>query len=327
MELFERLELSFLSLPRIQISTSIIAPDGTKSVQSSFEGFNCPIEWVTALRAMAAAAKNTHITDRQATSSPAPTTSSPSQDAPHSHPSLVHRSDRKRGAPATRTRTSYPSPNDLQTRISYPSPNDLQTTGPGPDLIYNHSSPFPDESNESVTNRPPSSPGTPFDVDVDVGRASSPAHMIDAGRQSPLDVTSQSAGRSTEQSLMSPNTAGDTEVNSPQIDNSATTATPFAMVKRTQKLEAQLEAIRDSDIPDRDEFNDTVRRLYRHSSASSQPVNSMEQLGLLLGRLGNISSAVGIIYSLLSWEIFRWEEDRLVRDEGRALLVAAKQVR
>ena len=99
------------------------------------------------------------------------------------------------------------------------------------------------------------------------------------------------------------------------------------MIKHTQKLKAKLKAIKDDIIPDRDEFNDTVRRLYQHSSASSQAVTSMEQFGYLLGRLGSVSSAVGMIYSLLSWEIFRWEEERLVRGEGRARLVAAKEVR
>lgn len=311
MESFERLELSFLSLPRMKISTSIIAPDGTKIVQSNFEGFDCPIEWVTALRAMAAAAKDSYFADCRATSSPSPATSEPSQYTSHSHRSSVTHSERRRRAPATKTSRKY-----------Y---NDLQTTRPRPEDVDNQASHLPNESDELVTNLPPSGPRSRLGVNVN--RVSSPAHMLDAGRQSPVHVRSQSTSRSIEQSLMSPNIADDTEVNSPLTDSSATTSSPCSMIRRTQKLEAQLEAIKDGFIPDKDEFNDTVRRLYQHSSTSLQPLTSMEQFGHILGRLGNISSTVGIIYSLLSWEIFRWEEDRLVRDERRPLLVAAKQVR
>jgi hypothetical protein len=311
MESFERLELSFLLLPRMEISTSIIAPDGTKIVQSSFEGHDCPIEWVAALSAMAAAAKNAHFADCLATNSPSPSTLNPSRDAFLSRRSSVSHSDRRRRAPAT--------------KASHKNSNNPQTTWPCPEDIYNHLPHFPDELDEHVTHLLPSDPVSPSGVNAN--RVSSPAHVIESGRQSPVDVTSQSTSKSIEQSLTSPNIAGDTEVNSTLIDSSDTTSSPRSMVKRTQKLKAQLQAIKDGYIPDKDEFNDTVRQLYQHSSASSQPVTSMEQLGRILGRLGNISSAVGIIYSLLSWEIFRWEEDRLVRDEGQALLVAAKQVR
>lgn len=314
MESFERLELSFLSLPRMKISTSIIAPDGNKIVQSSFEGFDCPIEWVTALRAIAAAAKQAYFADCLATSSSSPATSRPSQDASHSRRSLVNHFERRRPAPARKT--------------PHKTLNDLQTARPCPEDINNHSSHFPNESDELETNRLPSDPESPFGVNV--SRVSSPAHILDAGRQSPVDVMRQLTSRSREQSLMSSSIAGDTEVNSPNsplIDSSATTSNPCSMIKRTLKLEAQLEAIKEGYIPDKDEFNDTVRRLYQHSSTSLQPATSIEQFGHILGRLGNISSTVGIIYSLLSWEIFRWEEERLVRDEGRALLVAAKQVR
>ena len=249
---------------------------------------------------MAAAAKNAHFADCLTTNLPSPATSNPSQDASLSRSSSVNHSHGRRCGPTTKK--------------SHKNPNDLQTTWSCPEVTYNHSSHFPNESDKLVTNLPPLGLGSPFGVNIN--RVSSPTHMIDAGRQSLVAVMSQSTSRSIEQSLMSPNVADDTEVNSPLIDSSATTSSPCSMIKRTQKLEAQLEAIKDGHIPDKDEFNDTVRRLYQHSSASTQPVTSMEQFGHILGRLGNISSAVGIIYSLLSWEIFRWEEDRLVRDEA-----------
>lgn len=311
MESFERLEISFLSLPSVKISTSIIAPNGTEIFQSSFEGFDCPAEWVTALKAMAAAARNTHFADPYATSSPSPAILNPSQDASHSCHSSVNRSDRRRCTPAAK------KPRRPQ--------KDRQTTWPSPGDIYNQSSHFANKSDKFVTNLLPS--GQESSLNVNIDKVSSPTHMIEARQQSPVALASPSTSRSIEQSHISPNIARDTEVNSPLLDSSATTSGPCSMIKRTQKLKAQLKAIKDDSIPDRNEFNDTVRRLYQHSSASSQAVTSMEQFGYLLGRLGSVSSAVGMIYSLLSWEIFRWEEERLVRDEGRARLVAAKQVR
>lgn len=290
----------------MKISTSIIAPDGTKIVQSSFEGFDCPTEWVAALTAMAAAAKNAHSADGPATSSPSPPTTKPSQDGSRSRRSAVHRTDRRRRSPATKKLNN--------------TPIELQTTWPSPGDIDNPSSHFPGGSGGAVNTLLPSDPKSPFGVNVN--RLSS-----DTGRQSPVDVMSPAASRSIRPSLLSPNIVGDTEVNSPLIDSSAMPSSPRSIIKRTQKLEAQLEAIKDAYIPDKNELNDIVRRLYQHSSASLQPVTSMEQFGHILGRLGNVSSTVGMIYSLLSWEIFRWEEDRLVQDQGRALLVAAKQVR
>jgi hypothetical protein len=99
------------------------------------------------------------------------------------------------------------------------------------------------------------------------------------------------------------------------------------MVKRMEKTEARLEAINNGYLPSKDDHNHTVRRLYNEpSSASPQPVTSMEHFGRILGQLGNVSSVLGIIYSLLSWEIFRWEEERLIHNEGQALIMAAKRV-
>ena len=176
-----------------------------------------------------------------------------------------------------------------------------------------------------MTSLLPLGPGSPFGVDVN--GVSSPALLLDTLRQPSVDVISQATNESIEQSLMSSSIAGDIGVDLSPVQSATTMSSPCSTIKRTQKLEALLEAIKDGDIPDKSEFNDTVRGLYQNSSVTSQSVTSMEQFGHILGRLGNISSAVGIIYSLLSWEVFRWEEERLVRDERRALLAAAKQVR
>lgn len=52
----------------------------------------------------------------------------------------------------------------------------------------------------------------------------------------------------------------------------------------------------------------------------------MEHLGRLLGELGKLSNALGIIYSLLSWEVYRREEKRLVAEDNLSPKWAAKQV-
>lgn len=303
MESFERLELSFLLLPSMKISTSIIAPDGTRIAQSSFKGCDCPAEWITALEAMAVAAKLSQVADCPATSRPSPTTPDPSQLGIASRQSPVQHSTAERCAPARKKL--------LQAL------NDRQTTQPNLERIHNHAIHFPNDSDEVVTSLPSLSLGSPYPL---------MAPMIDASRRSLMDAMNQPENGSLEQSLASSDLANESELHPAFIDSCATNSSPISM-KRMQKLEAQLETIRDSSIPEKDEFNHTVSRLYQHSDASTSPINSMEQLGHILGRLGNISSVVGIVYSLLSWEIFRWEEDRLIRDEGRPALAAAKQVR
>ena len=295
MESFERLELSFFSLPHMRISTSIIAPDGTKIVQSSFEGFECPTEWITTLKAMAAAARNAHPADGNEIRSPAAaTSSSPNPDGSKNRGSLLRSSGKKRCAPA---------PRQPQRR-----PKDLQKAGACSGALDTPSSQFPNASSELAANRLPTTPGPSFNTNVQ--GILSPNAEIDVGQ------LSQSNG------LCQPTIAA---IEQPDIQ-SITISSP-CLVKRAQKLEALLETIKNEYVPDREDFNNTVRRLYQHSSASHQPVTSMEQFGHMLGRLGSMSCAVGIVYSLLCWEIFRWEEDRLVRDEGKALLVAAKRVR
>ena len=309
MESFEHLEISFFSVPRVKISTSIIGPNGTKVFQTSFEGFDCPAEWVTALKAIAADTRNTHLADSYATISPSPAISNPSRDASHSRHSLVNRSERRRCTPVAK------KPRRPQ--------NDGQTTWPSSRDTDNQSSHSANKSDRLMTNLLP--PGQESLLNVNFNKSSSPPYTIEARQQSPVTLGSPLTSRSIEQSLISTNITHETD--SLLLDSSAMTSAPCSMIKRTQKLEAKLKAIKDNIIPDRNEFNDTIRRLYQHSSASSQAVTSMEQFGNLLGRLGSVSSAVGMIYSLLSWEVFRWEEKRLVRDEGRARLVAAKQVR
>ena len=295
----------------MKISTSIIAPDGTRVVQSSFEGFDCPSEWIIALKAMAAAAKSAHSANSVATSSSAPAPPSNEQDSGHPRPSPAHHAGRK-------NRT-------LTTRSSQKKPNDLQKSKSSGEGTDNRSSYNAHEPDELASDRPQSSQELSNHVHNNEIFPSDP--VTETGSQHPAGVLRQPSNISSNQPFVPLAAAGNTPSSSIRHDHLPTLPNQCSIIRRTQKLEAQLEAIRDNCVPLRDELNDTVRQLYQHSRASPQSVTSMEQFGHVLGRLGNTSSTVGIIYSLLCWQIFRWEEERLVREEGRALLVAAKCVR
>jgi hypothetical protein len=105
------------------------------------------------------------------------------------------------------------------------------------------------------------------------------------------------------------------------------TTAAFNVQQRSQRLEARLQAISDCPIPSKDDFNDTIRRLYIDSvSTSTKRVDSKEDFARVLGRLGSIASVQGIIYSLLSWYIFVVKEESLIHNEGQAAAVAAKRV-
>lgn len=108
---------------------------------------------------------------------------------------------------------------------------------------------------------------------------------------------------------------------------SYSTPRDIASQERNKKLEVLLAKLRDHAIPDRQEHNEKVQRLYsdQESRAEGGPI-SFEQFGQLLGRLGDVCNTIGVLYSLLSWEIFRWEEERLVTSENVSELAAAKRV-
>ena len=98
--------------------------------------------------------------------------------------------------------------------------------------------------------------------------------------------------------------------------------------KRMKKLKLILDNIRDYVVPAQQDHNEKVDKLYSNYVCSPGPVpTSMEQFGQLLGRLGNLSNTLGVVYSLLSWEIFRREEERLVQEERQPANIAAKRVR
>ena len=101
----------------------------------------------------------------------------------------------------------------------------------------------------------------------------------------------------------------------------------FTSNKRMKKLQLLLDCLRDHVVPAQQDHNDKVDKLYSNCVCSPGPIpTSMEQFGQVLGRLGNLSSTLGVVYGLLSWEIFRREEERLVREERQSSNIAAKRV-
>ena len=73
------------------------------------------------------------------------------------------------------------------------------------------------------------------------------------------------------------------------------------------------------------DYDELVIRLY--CPEGDQPAaGSMKQVGRILGRMGSRSVTAGIIYTLLSWNIFREEEQSLIRTKHVPPPVAAKEV-
>lgn len=311
MESSERLELSFLSLPSMKILASLIAPDGGTICQSIFEGFDCPIQWTIVLKDMAEVTRNARFADCSATGS-----NNTQDDVSHSQHSPVYLPD------ISLIRHHAPSLKTSQTRSRH-----QQTTN--------------SSSEDTCLNSPQTCPATdelrgnllPSDTNSNLNGNSvrddvlPSVYVANARCSSPTNTIIQSESQVVEQSPTSPTISINTRANSSPINSVTTAPSPSPlMIRRAQKLDAQLEAIDAGYIPDKDQYNDVVRRLYQYSRAETGPMNSWKQFGHMLGRVGDISSAVGIVYSLLSWEVFRWEEDRLVQDEGKTLLAAAKSV-
>ena len=100
-----------------------------------------------------------------------------------------------------------------------------------------------------------------------------------------------------------------------------------ALRERLRKLEILLKEVEEQPIPSPRDHSEKVLRL---TSNQDSPLDdtpmSAEEFGQLLSRLGNVYSSAGVVYSLLSWEIYRWEEERLTQKENLPEIVAAKRV-
>ncbi|KAJ5834972.1 hypothetical protein N7447_000998 [Penicillium robsamsonii] len=97
--------------------------------------------------------------------------------------------------------------------------------------------------------------------------------------------------------------------------------------KRMTKLQNFLTAICNHPIPTMSEHNGQVDGLYNGSCLpiSLHGMSSVQFAGAL-SQLGNVSNTLGFIYGMLSWEIFKREEERVIREEHLSPVLAAKKV-
>lgn len=98
--------------------------------------------------------------------------------------------------------------------------------------------------------------------------------------------------------------------------------------KRLTKLQNLLTSICNYPVPTLSEHNGQVEGLYNGSCLplSLHGMSSVQFAGAL-SRLGNVSNTLGFIYGMLSWEIFKREEERVIREENLSPVLAAKKVR
>ena len=103
--------------------------------------------------------------------------------------------------------------------------------------------------------------------------------------------------------------------------------TPNLSSKRMAKLQNLLDSIRSHPVPTVKDYNERVDGLYRGPQAPClvRAISIVHFAGVL-GRLGDISSTLGFVYGLLSWEIFRVEEERIAKEENLHVNIAAKRV-
>lgn len=106
-----------------------------------------------------------------------------------------------------------------------------------------------------------------------------------------------------------------------------TTTMSVLSAKRMKKLDSMFTGLRSVPVSALEYHNQQVDGLYNGSKFTSCPNSSIMQFAGVLSRLGAFSDTIGNIYGLLSWQIFKMEEDRLVNEEGMSPNFAAKQVR
>ena len=96
---------------------------------------------------------------------------------------------------------------------------------------------------------------------------------------------------------------------------------------RMTKLLRLLDTLRNQPTPTMEDHNEQVHRLYSGSHIPHAPRHmSIMQFAGVLSHCSNMSNTSGFVYGMLSWEIFKREEDRLVLEEKISMVLAAKQV-
>ncbi|KAL9117612.1 MAG: hypothetical protein Q9187_005847 [Circinaria calcarea] len=326
MEPNERLEICFTSHPFS--FSSVLVVDENPVAQSTFHQTQCTKAWVGALQAIAQVTKTSQEPIGSRYQSPSSTLSG---TFPRGLNSLHGINDQAYSAVEPRTARKRPvksnefTGNGLQARpaiASTASRDSRSTVTPQTGDDWTFATPSPSSSADTY--------------------ATATAHSPTATGRRTSNVRPSTLSRSTTMSNVfnSPEEASiaDTRlISSPQpVDTltKPTMATPSTInepakyfTKRMRKLETLIDSIREHVKPSREEHNEKVINIYNSRICVShiKPA-SMEHLGRLLGELGKLSNALGIIYSLLSWEVYRREENRLVAEENLSPKWAAKLV-
>ena len=141
----------------------------------------------------------------------------------------------------------------------------------------------------------------------------------------PAPSTPPMTADDTTTSADSPMTTADLDAASQADDRPPENTTLRA--KRTKRLQTFLESLRHAPTPTRDAHNAAVDELAAAAALdiTSGPCKTPSQLAARLEKLGgDAGGARGFVYGLLSWEVFRREEERLARAERLSAIAASK---
>lgn len=301
----ERLEVSFTSSP-FSITSALVI-DGKIAAQETFQQAHSTELWAGALRAIA-----------QATKAPSTSVSSMYRNPP-SAASGSSRRDHQENA-SVHSRSDLPK----RTRIA---DNEYVKTGKySPSSRARNAAPI-SPSRQSPTSRVTQKSSSHNDR-MQLLSSSEQAMLSSLGlasgdNQDPITEELDFSGYGLDTaSIVSTSSENPFIAKSPAASGSNDTFT-----KRLRKLELLIDSVRNYTKPSLEEHNEKVANLYSNSTYAPHLMpTSMEQLGQVLGELGKLSNAIGIVYSLLSWEIYRREEKRLIVEEKLSPKWAAKRV-
>lgn len=144
-------------------------------------------------------------------------------------------------------------------------------------------------------------------------------------RSAPLDSTESTSVSRTTTSESAPITTSLTTTTS--LDETSSTRGHLP-AKRMKKLATMLESMQAAPMPSLKEHNDTIRELMNQKDLQLEHLKNMScpQFAGILEKHCDASTAAGFIFGLLSWEVFRKEEERLALEENPSPITASKAV-
>ena len=117
--------------------------------------------------------------------------------------------------------------------------------------------------------------------------------------------------------------------NKASTNPSSTPKIPASLeTKRSNKLHRLLDTLWNSTPPPLREHNELVSRIYDTIRAGPPEWQDLPliQFAAVLGRICNMTTNVGFVYGLLSWEVFRRDEERLLQTEKLSSIAASRAI-